>query len=67
MKLFDNFKEAHKEAASDVAEIKGSINTIKAWIKNNPITSTTKKELLELPDSPEEFISERALIQENIY
>jgi len=66
LKLFDNFKEAHKEAASDVAEIKGSINTIKAWIKNNPITSTTKKELLELPDSPEEFISERALIQEKL-
>ena len=66
LKLFDNFKEAHKGAASDVAEIKGSINTIKAWIKNNPITSTTKKELLELPDSPEELISERALLQEKL-
>ena len=66
LKLFDNFKEAHKGAASDVAEIKGSINTIKAWIKNNPITSTTKKELLELPDSPEELISERALVQEKL-
>ena len=66
LKLFDNFKEAHKGAASDVAEIKGSINTIKAWIKNNPITSTTKKDLLELPDSPEELISERALVQEKL-
>jgi DNA repair exonuclease SbcCD ATPase subunit len=66
LKLFDNFKEAHKEAASDVAEIKGSINTIKAWIKSNPITSTTKKELLELPTSPEDLISEKALIQERL-
>jgi len=66
LKLFDNFKEAHKSAASDVAEIKGSISTINSWIKNNPITSTTKKELLELPDSPEELISERALIQERL-
>ena len=66
LKLFDNFKEAHKGAASDVAEIKGSINTIKAWIKANPITSTTKKKLLELPTSPEDLISERALIQERL-
>ena len=66
LKLFDNFKEAHKNAASDVAEIKGSINTIKAWVKSNPITSTTKKELLELPASPEDLISERALVQEKL-
>ena len=66
LKLFDNFKEAHKDAASDVAEIKGSINTIKAWVKSNPITSTTKKELLEVPTSPEDLISERALIQQRL-
>ncbi len=66
LKLFDNFKEAHKGAAADVAEIKGSISTIKAWIKSNPITSTTKKELLEVPTSPEDLISERALIQEKL-
>ena len=61
--LFDNFKDAHKGAASDVSASKGSIDTIKSWIRSNPITSTTKKELLELPGSPEELISERALIQ----
>jgi energy-coupling factor transporter ATP-binding protein EcfA2 len=66
LKLFDNFKEAHKSAAADVAEIRGSINTIKAWIKSNPILSTTKKELLEIPTSPEDLISERALIQERL-
>jgi len=66
LKLFDNFKEAHKGAAADVAEIKGSISTIKAWIKSNPIISTTKKELLEVPTSPEDLISERALIQERL-
>ena len=63
LELFDNFKDAHKGAAADVAATKGSIDTIKSWIANNPITSTTKKELLELPESPEEFISARALIQ----
>ncbi len=63
LQLFDNFKEAHKGAAADVATTKGSIDTIKSWINNNPITSTTKKELLELPESPEELISERALVQ----
>jgi len=66
LKLFDNFKEAHKVAAADVAEIKGSISTIKAWIKSNPITSTTKKELLGVPTSPEDLISERALVQERL-
>lgn len=63
LQLFDNFKEAHKGAAADVAASKGSIDTIKSWISNNPITSTTKKELLKLPESPEELISERALVQ----
>jgi len=66
LKLFDNFKEAHKDAHSEVTEIKGSINTIKAWIKNNPIVSNVKKELLEVPASPEELISERALVQERL-
>ena len=66
LKLFDNFKQAHKDAADEVAETKGSISTIKSWIENNPITSTEKKALLELPEAPEELISERALIQSKL-
>ena len=66
LKLFDNFKQAHKDAADEVAETKGSISTIKSWIDNNPITSTEKKKLLEVPEAPEELISERALIQSKL-
>ncbi len=62
--LFDNFKTAHKEASNEVAEIRGSIDTIKAWVSANPVKSTTKRELLKVPESPEDIISERALVQE---
>ena len=60
--LFDNFKVAHKEASNEVAEIRGSMETIQAWVDTNPIQSTTKKVLLELPSAPEDLISERALV-----
>jgi len=60
--LFDNFKVAHKEASNEVAEIRGSMETIQAWVDTNPILSTTKKVLLELPSPPEDLISERALV-----
>ena len=60
--LFDNFKAAHKEASNEVAEIRGSMETIQSWVDTNPIKSTTKKVLLELPDAPEGLISERALV-----
>ena len=66
LKLFDNFKQAHKDAADEVAEIKGSISTIKAWIENNPVSSTEKKVLLEIPEAPEDLISERVLIQSKL-
>jgi len=62
--LFDNFKTAHKEASNEVAEIRGSIDTIKAWVSANPVKSTTKRDLLKVPESPEDIISERALVQE---
>jgi len=64
--LFDNFKSAHKEASNEVSEIRGSIETINSWISTNPITSTTKKKLLEIPETPEDTISERALIQSKL-
>jgi DNA repair exonuclease SbcCD ATPase subunit len=64
--LFDNFKAAHKEASNEVSEIRGSIETINSWISTNPITSTTKKELLEIPETPEDTISERALVQSKL-
>ncbi|MBT4731983.1 hypothetical protein HOB87_08440, partial [Candidatus Woesearchaeota archaeon] len=64
--LFDNFKTAHKEASNEVAEIRGSIDTIKAWISANPIVSNTKKKLLEVPNAPEDAISKRALVQEKL-
>jgi DNA repair exonuclease SbcCD ATPase subunit len=64
--LFDNFKSAHKETSSEVSEIRGSIETIKAWISTNPVISSTKKDLLEIPESPEELVSDRALIQERL-
>ena len=60
--LFDNFKVAHKEASNEVAEIRGSIETIQSWVDTNPIQSTTKKVLLEVPDAPEDLISKRALV-----
>lgn len=63
LELFDNFKSAHKDAANEVSEIRGSINTLKSWISSNPIKSTKKRELLEIPNTPEDIISERALIQ----
>ena len=64
--LFDNFKTAHKDAANEVSEIRGSIDTINSWVAANPIKSTTKKKLLEVPDAPEGLISERALVQEKL-
>jgi len=64
--LFDNFKTAHKEASNEVSEIRGSIETIKSWVDTNPVTSTTKKELIDVPEAPEETISERALVQEKL-
>mgnify|MGYP003957234699 FL=1 len=64
--LFDNFKVAHKEASNEVSEIRGSIDTINSWISTNPVKSNTKKDLIEVPESPEEAISKRALIQEKL-
>ena len=64
--LFDNFKTAHKEASNEVSEIRGSIETINSWISTNPIKSTTKKKLLEIPETPEDLISERALVQSKL-
>jgi DNA repair exonuclease SbcCD ATPase subunit len=64
--LFDNFKTAHKDATNEVSEIRGSIETIKAWISSNPIKSTTKKKLLDIPSTPEDIIAERALIQSKL-
>jgi len=62
--LFDNFKTAHKEASNEVSEIRGSIDTINAWVSTNPIVSTKKKSLIEVPNAPEDLISKRALVQE---
>jgi DNA repair exonuclease SbcCD ATPase subunit len=62
--LFDNFKSAHKDAANEVSEIRGSIDTIQSWVATNPVKSTTKKVLVEVPDAPEDLISKRALVQE---
>ena len=64
--LFDNFKVAHKEASNEVSEIRGSIDTINSWISTNPVKSNTKKDLIEVPESPEEAISKRALVQEKL-
>jgi DNA repair exonuclease SbcCD ATPase subunit len=64
--LFDNFKTAHKEASNEVSEIRGGIETINSWISTNPIKSTTKKELVEVPEAPENIISARALVQEKL-
>lgn len=64
--LFDNFKSAHKDASNEVSEIRGSIDTIKSWIGTNPVKSTTKKILLEIPETPEEAISHKALIQSKL-
>jgi DNA repair exonuclease SbcCD ATPase subunit len=64
--LFGNFKEAHKEAAAEVSEIRGSIDTVKSWISTNPVLSTTKKPLIELPESPEDIIATRALVQSKL-
>ena len=61
--LFDNFKTAHKEASTEVAELRGSIDTINSWISTNPIKSTTKRKLVEVPEAPEDIISERALVK----
>lgn len=66
LKLFDNFKEAHKAASGEVSEIKGSIETLKSWISSNPIKSTKKKILKKIPNSPEDLIAERALIKEKL-
>jgi DNA repair exonuclease SbcCD ATPase subunit len=63
LELFDNFKSAHKDASNEVSEIRGSIDTINSWISSNPIKSTKKKTLLDVPETPEGIISERALIQ----
>ena len=62
--LFDNFKTAHKEASNEVSEIRGSIDTINSWVSANPIVSTTKQKLLDVPNAPEDLISKRALVQE---
>ena len=64
--LFDNFKTAHKEASNEVAGIRGSIDTINSWISTNPVKSNTKKDLIEVPEAPEEAISKRALVQEKL-
>ena len=64
--LFDNFKSAHKEASNEVSEIRGSIDTINSWISTNPVKSNTKKDLIEVPEAPEEAISKRALVQEKL-
>ena len=64
--LFDNFKTAHKEASNEVSEIRGSIDTINSWISTNPVKSSTKKDLMEVPEAPEEAISKRALVQEKL-
>lgn len=64
--LFDNFKLAHKDASNEVSEIRGSIDTIKSWVATNPIKSTTKKTLLEIPGSPEKAISQKALVQSKL-
>ena len=64
--LFDNFKTAHKEASNEVSEIRGSIDTINSWISTNPVKSNTKKDLMEVPEAPEEAISKRALVQEKL-
>jgi len=66
LKLFDNFKTAHKSASAEVSEIKGSINTITSWISNNPVTSTKKKQLLEVPKAPEKLIADRTLVKERL-
>ena len=64
--LFDNFKTAHKEASNEVSEIRGSIDTINSWVSANPIVSTTKQKLLDVPNAPEDLISKRALVQEKL-
>jgi DNA repair exonuclease SbcCD ATPase subunit len=64
--LFDNFKTAHKEASNEVSETRGSIETINSWISTNPIKSTTKKPLIEVPEAPENIISERALVKSKL-
>ena len=66
LNLFENFKKAHKEAAEEVSEIKGSIDTLKAWIEEHKLANPKKQEEIEVPEAPEALISERALVQSKL-
>ena len=63
LKLFDNFKTAHKSASAEVSEIKGSIDTLEKWIETNKPKSTTKRTFKDIPKIDEELIKEQGQIE----
>ena len=63
LKLFDNFKTAHKNASAEVSQIKGSIDTLEKWIETNKPKSTTKRTFKDIPKIDEELIKEQGQIE----
>jgi len=54
VQLFDIFKEAAKESASNLTAIASQISTVEKWLKDNTLTDTTILPLLEIEIDTEE-------------
>jgi len=54
VQLFEVFKEAAKESASNLTAINSQISTVEKWLKDNTLTDTTILPLLEIEVNTEE-------------
>jgi len=63
LKLFDNFKTAHKSASAEVSEIRGSIDTITSWLDSNKLKTTKERELKEVPAINNKLQNEQSSIR----
>jgi|SaaInlStandDraft_5_1057022.scaffolds.fasta_scaffold00722_5 DNA repair exonuclease SbcCD ATPase subunit len=61
--LFDVFKDAHKESAETLSEIRGEINTIEQWLVQHKLSSLEKRAIEKLPDMPTDELDELASLQ----
>lgn len=56
--IFNRVKQVNKEYMSELNKVQGSLNTIQEWIKTHKEINRTKKNLLKIPEFPDNDIKE---------
>jgi len=65
-KAQDTFKDIAQELTREIAVVQSQINTVNTWLDKYESTDLTRKELTNVPEMPDSFISAQATLSTKI-